>query len=95
MVAVRGVHLACIWPLLIIERALKRGEHLSVAEEAGMNRLRPWVVTANNLRYDFAVILTMMQARFTTLCLAVTTGPVRAAPMTIWKRWDPGGLRHV
>lgn len=39
-----------------------------------MNRLRPWVVTANNLRYDFAVILTMMQARFTTLCLAVMIG---------------------
>lgn len=39
-----------------------------------MNRLRPWVVSANNLRSDFAVILTMMQARFTTLCLAAMIG---------------------
>ena len=39
-----------------------------------MNRLRPWVVSANNLRPDFAVILTMMQARFTMLCLAAMIG---------------------
>ena len=39
-----------------------------------MNRLRPWMGSAHNLWPDFAVILTMMQARLTMLCLALTIG---------------------